>query len=475
MSTHLITRRPLTDINVKPGRARKTFDNVQSLAQSIKDLHNKPGSTTGLINPVIIVKSEEKEGKFDLVAGERRFRAHMILAMEDPRFLLIDTIDRQYADPVTLKEVELLENVERSQLNWMEEAENLRQIHELKIAQTKLALKEETPLNPAPIREWTTEKTAELVGLGKEGKESVKSKVRLAEDLKRRPDIKEKIKHLPASAAMREFERIEGVERVEKLNKEGKLKLVDDLHHGDCVQVLQTIPSDSIDLVLTDPPFGIGTLSDQAGKSVGVNKSYTGVLKPDDNSTEDEVQVLMEKVLHELFRVLKPSSHSYIFHSWNNYQFLVTVATKIGFHVEAAPIIWYKGRATSGFTGYSYAPCYELILFLHKPPRTKRLTKEGKTLLEFSPPLKEEKLLAGGNHPFQKPVNLLTYLIGQSTRIGDKVLDPFSGSASTGVASIETGRCYIGIEKDRERFISSQERLKNVKTKNSSTGEPKTT
>lgn len=454
-----VQRIKLSDIDILKTRGRKNFQKILSLAESLKSV--------GLINPITVSLSKTP-GRFELVAGERRYRAHLFLmvdtSLSDARrdyFSHIDVIDKKYTSDRVRKEVELIENVEREGLEFAEEAEIIRQLHELKVTEHGQAMsgKEKKDLLPGQGEGWTLEKTAQLVN---QSSGSVSSKIKIAKKFLERPDLKERLKNLPLSVAIKEAERIEGLEHTEKQHKSGMLELSDKLILGSCEEVLKGLPSDSIDLVLTDPPFGSPDIQAKSGIGGTARVSFETLVRPTDNMTTEGVRSLLEKVLPELFRVMKPSAHFYLFFGFELYAPLILMSNHIGFLVDSDPLIWYKGRTTGMFSGYNYAQCYEAILYLQKPPQAKRLNKECKKLLEFPPVSKEEKLLQG-NHPFTKPSGLLSYLIEQSSKKGDTLLDPFSGSGSTLLAGAKLSRSVLGIEKDEERFLASQKQLRALK------------
>ena len=122
--------------------------------------------------------------------------------------------------------------------------------------------------------------------------------------------------------------------------------------------------------------------------------------------------------------------------------------------VRPSPLIWDKKRTTSPFRGLDYSPSTELILFAAKAPRERKLTEPSRELLSFSPIDSRARV-----HPFEKPQELLRFLIKQSTFQSHMVLDPFAGSASTLIAARSLGRKSLGFELDEERFLGAQQRL----------------
>jgi len=418
-------------LSIKEGRGRKKFEGIVDLSESIKKC--------GLINPIVVSEIKEKPGTFNLVAGERRFRAILLGG-----FTLIPCTLRENLSSIELKEIELEENLRRENLEWTEENELLRQIHELKQEVHGAAMKGD-PNGDG----WSVEKTAALVGQSKGG---VSEKIKFAKLLKERPDLLKRVKKLPAHVAKRQAKQLLQVEKVERLQAQGRIKLSSAIKLGDARELIKAEPDGSIDLLLTDPPFGIQAIDDVAGK--GDNRtvlSYLSKLKPADNLNPESAAQLMEGLAPEFFRVLKPSSHFYIFFGMDIYERLYQALTKAGFEVCRQPIIWNKGRVTAPFHGYEPSPCYELILFGHKPPRQKRLSGPCKPIFEYSPDNAEDKI-----HPFQKPLDLLTFIINQSTLIGEKVFDPFCGSGRTVQAALNCGRSGLGFELDNEHFLKAQ-------------------
>ena len=167
----------------------------------------------------------------------------------------------------------------------------------------------------------------------------------------------------------------------------------------------------------------------------------------------DAAADLIRALMPELHRVLKPGGHIYIFFAYELYPSLRT-AMEEHFALQWYPIVWNKMRTMSANTGYNYAPCYEPIMFGWKEPRTRRLRKNHRAIMDHKVVNSKDKL-----HPFEKPQELLRELIESSTSQGDVVLDPFAGSGSTLVAAASLHRNGIGFEFDRSNFVTAQARL----------------
>ena len=133
--------------------------------------------------------------------------------------------------------------------------------------------------------------------------------------------------------------------------------------------------------------------------------------------------------------------------------------------MNSVPLIWQKGSAAAMFKGYEYPSDYEPILFGHASEKTKRLMSPCRATLDFKPISAKLKL-----HPFEKPQDLLRYLIEQSTMKGELVLDPFAGSGASLLAAKESGRSYLGFEIDKEHFLKAQARLQGLESTQKTSG-----
>lgn len=407
-------------------RGRKDFGDIQALAESIRNL--------GLIHPVTVTRRGED---FLLLAGERRFRAHILLGLgEIPAFI------REELSDIEAKEIELEENVQRRDLHWSEQCELLAQIDELKrkIHGEKGRGEEEG---------WNLQKTAELTN---RPLSSVSESISLAKTLRERPDLKDKIKDLPLTAAKKELKRRLEVERLDRLSAQGLLEISASTLEGDSRKLIKTLAPESIDLMLTDPPFGLDLINESGESSSRQNVLQGKKIELEDNLSPTEAFELSTAVFSDLARVLKPGAHFYIFGSWEYMHKMFSLISLIpSLNLQPYPIVWDKGTSLAPFTGYQYSTSIEYILFGWKSPRVKRLAAPCRNLLLFKPVHSSKKL-----HEFQKPQDLLTYLITQSSNKGDLVFDPFMGSGSTLQAALSSGRKALGFEKNHSHFLKAQ-------------------
>lgn len=236
------------------------------------------------------------------------------------------------------------------------------------------------------------------------------------------------------------------------------------LHHGDCLDILPTLPAQSVDAVIADPPYG------------------TTACKWDS-------VIPFEPMWAELKRVIRPRGAIVLFGSQPFTSALVMSNPKM-FRYEW---VWEKDKAT-GYLDAARRPLKEhenVLIFSvntaiyypqksigHKPANVSyagKLTPAGKlyrgehtttdqggqtdrfprTIMRFNVASKEGAQL----HPTQKPLALLEYLVKTYTNEGNTVLDFTMGSGTTGEACVNTGRNFIGIEKERQYYDIAQARL----------------
>ena len=222
-----------------------------------------------------------------------------------------------------------------------------------------------------------------------------------------------------------------------------------DLRCGDCLEVLKSIPSESVDLIVTDPPYKT-TSRGNAGNSGGMLQKEINKKGQVFNFNDIDC----EKYAPEFYRVLKDGSHCYIMTNHINLIHILNTFTANGFHFIKS-LIWDKGNK---IMGQYYMSQFEYILFFRKGKGIKINNCGTSDIL--SVPNKKLKDTNGKNlHDTEKPVNLMKILIENSSAENELVLDPFMGIGSTGIACINTNRNFIGIELDEKYFNIAKERI----------------
>ena len=218
------------------------------------------------------------------------------------------------------------------------------------------------------------------------------------------------------------------------------------LYNDDCLNIFKTIEDNSIDLIVTDPPYktitGGDTNSEKYERPKGMLGGNRKLFKYQNN-------IKIVEWMPELFRILKNETHAYIFTNSLNLIEMLNTAIEVGFQLHNL-LVWEKNNCTPS---QFYMKNCEYVLFLRKG-NAKWINNIGnsKTVHLFNN-------VVNKSHPTEKPVDLLKYYIANSSNDGDLVLDPFMGVGSTGVACKELNRNFIGIEIDKEYYDIAEGRI----------------
>lgn len=221
------------------------------------------------------------------------------------------------------------------------------------------------------------------------------------------------------------------------------------LYQGDCLEIMKNIEDNSIDLVITDPPYKTIT----GGDSNGANSERPKGMLQGNRKLFKHQNIKISSWMPEIYRVLKEGSHCYIFTNSLNLQEMLNEATKAGFKLHNL-LVWEKNNCTP--SQYYMKNC-EYVLFLRKG-KAKWINNIGdsKTVHKFN------NIIGNKLHPTEKPVDLLEYYLLNSSEPNDIVFDPFMGSGSMGEACLRTNRNFIGIEKEEKYFSIAKERLEKI-------------
>ena len=195
------------------------------------------------------------------------------------------------------------------------------------------------------------------------------------------------------------------------------------IYCADCMDILPKIPEKSIDLVVTDPPYSIGTTS------TGHKGSWV-----DNNLINPFFKILRD----ELFRILKDKGELYINTDWRTYPFLFPIFID-KFRIPNC-IVWDYEWIKAG-SHYRFS--YELIIYANKKEGQKRKFSASERDVWRIAPI---NFTGDKNHPAEKPIDLIVKMINNSSVEPDIIFDPFLGSGTTAVAAKQLGRKYIGIE-----------------------------
>ena len=210
------------------------------------------------------------------------------------------------------------------------------------------------------------------------------------------------------------------------------------LMRGDCLERMKEIPDGSVDMVLTDPPYGMN-LSPQRKSGKFYKKGIIG-----DNSLS-----WSDELFQECFRVTKSNTVSMFFCNHHCVSEFINSAKKAGFDIKNL-IVWDKCHFG---IGGNWRPVHELILICTKG-RFVTKSKNLKTIIRFKK-VHHSKAV----HPTEKPNDILEHLIYEPDYNPEKILDPFMGSGTTGVACANLDREFIGIEMDDNYFNIAKDRI----------------
>lgn len=210
------------------------------------------------------------------------------------------------------------------------------------------------------------------------------------------------------------------------------------IYNEDCLETMKRMPDGFVDLVLTDPPYGMDYVSSRR------RHKFEAI-------ANDKTVVWIPDFLRETYRILKLDSHIYLF--CNDYAIsdFRNTMQDVGFSVKRT-LVWVKNNHTSGDLEGDFANKTEFILFAHKGRKPLNGGRDT-NVLHFD-------RVAILEHPTQKPTDLCSYLLQKSTGEGALVYDPFMGSGTTARACKDLGRNYIGSEISKEYCDIAERRLR---------------
>jgi site-specific DNA-methyltransferase (adenine-specific) len=206
--------------------------------------------------------------------------------------------------------------------------------------------------------------------------------------------------------------------------------IVNSVVHGNCIDIMRTMSSESFDFVLTDPPYLV-SYRDRAGRSI----------------QNDQSDAWMLPAFREIYRVLKPNRFFVCFYGWSRVDRFMCAWRAAGFRVVGHMVFVKRYASASKFLRYQHEQAYLLAKGSPEFPSN----AIGDVI--------EMRYSGNTFHPTQKPVSALVPLIQSFSNEGDLVLDPFCGSGSTLVAAQVMARAYLGIELDETYYSIARDRM----------------
>ena len=219
------------------------------------------------------------------------------------------------------------------------------------------------------------------------------------------------------------------------------------LYLGDCLDIMRTMPDKSVDAVITDPPYDERTHKGAVTERETTVQGGIGHLV---NSINFSPLTNQEFLVGEFLRLSKRWCLAFCtiedMRLWRDPAWLIDAWVRSG--------VWDKVNPAPQFTGDRPAQAVEGIAIFHGSDTRKRWNGGGRAgIWRYSVEFGKKQ------HPTQKPLKLMKKLIADFTDPGDTILDPFMGSGTTGVACVQTGRNFIGIEIDPGYFEIAQRRI----------------
>jgi site-specific DNA-methyltransferase (adenine-specific) len=208
-----------------------------------------------------------------------------------------------------------------------------------------------------------------------------------------------------------------------------------ELIHGDCLEEMKKIPDKSVDLVLTDPPYGL-------------NFSYNSYL-----DTRKNLYALIEKFIPQAMRIS------------NRAVYILCGPTQIGLYPQADWVGAITWNTTGSFGKYGYNQWTPVLCYgkdLSGFGNVNGVTKSDTIKISGGGGVGFMRDKCEQEHTCPKPITMMKYVVNRYCKKDETVLDPFMGSGTTGVACKELGRNFIGIEIDEKYFEIAKKRIENT-------------
>lgn len=408
---------PIASIKVGD-RFRKELGAIDELKDSIR--------ANGLIHPIAVL--DEGLGQYLLLAGGRRLKACQELGY--PAILV-----RKYFElnPLQERTIELVENIHRQNMTFVEESELIAEIHELQqqIHGKKMGRTVQDD------KGWGQKETAELVGLSRT---AVTKKLQMAKALEKIPELKGAKTESDANKLISKLQKVHdtkvavaATERVQgdsSATQKAKKELGRSYRIVDFLEGIKEFPDKSFDIVEVDPPYSI-----ELDK---IKKGFTGEYQDKD---KEGYMWFMTEVLKEIDRVTKPTSWLIMWHApfpWA--PFFMEEIPKHDFRLTAKAAVWVKERGQTRVPQFHLASTYESFFYARK--MNAQIIGQGHPDVFRTPMIDPDKKV----HPTERPIELIQEVLITFGRRGDMVLVPFAGSGNTMLAANNLHMNSVGFD-----------------------------
>ncbi len=243
---------------------------------------------------------------------------------------------------------------------------------------------------------------------------------------------------------------------------------------GDCVDNMNALPDECVDLVFADPPYNLQLGGDLNRPD---NSVVNGVTEDWDRfDTMDAYDLFTHDWLNAARRILKPNGAIWVIGSYHNIFRVGGILQDQGFWIRN-DVIWRKTNPMPNFRGTRFTNAHETLIWATKTEDARptfnydamKMMNDGVQMRsDWTLPIctgRERIKKSDGSkaHPTQKPESLLHRVILSTTNPGDIIVDPFFGSGTTGAVAKKLGRKFIGYEREEEYIIQAQRRIDKIK------------
>lgn len=424
---HIMELDPLTvRLNPQQERYRKDMGNVKELMQSIKE--------KGQIQPIVINRQNF------LVVGGRRLAACILGGMQ------VRAVYSDIVNPLLLREWELEENLRRKSFTPGEEVLATRDIH---------VLKQQIHGAATSGREggWKLNDTAAIIG---KTRGAVIADIKLAEMIDAFPQLKNAKTKSEINKATKALEKVAASIQGVKKHEEA-VKQKDDLFRliqTDAVEHMQTVPNNSINILCTDPIYGI----DADSTSIGIG-GKTGGISSAGYKIEDAKEPALffyEVLAKESFRFCTHDAHGYVFCGPEHFHTVRQLFLDAGWRAYIKPMIWIKNSSGQCNVPYAWpSSCYEMFIYVRKD--ASKLIKEGMPDWIQCPPVPSSEK----THPWEKPLDLIDNMLQRVSLPGQTLYDPFMGSGAVIEAAVKLKLFATGVDISTEAYAAALQRMAN--------------
>lgn len=233
---------------------------------------------------------------------------------------------------------------------------------------------------------------------------------------------------------------------------------------GNCVETMSNLKDNSVDLIVTDPPYNLGNfMRNRATNLKKMRNNFFGDAGWDDLEFQDWIEH-MDSFFEQSQRILKKGGSIIMFMSLIKVETIIKLAEKNKFYYKTTGV-WHKTNPMPRNMNLHFINSIEGWIYFTSVTRTGTFNNNGIAIhdyIESSVTPKNEKIYGG--HPTQKPEKVIQHFVELLSNPGEVVMDPFMGSGTTGVVAKKLGRDFIGIELQEDYFDISLKRISDVST-----------